>query len=385
MTDRRGAGLLGLWLILSSPALALAAPLDGTAGPEAASLDAYDTALAEAREEAGAGRFAGAARRLEAPAASWSQDFTIQLARAYYLLRAGDYPEAARGYRRALALSPDSAEAQRGLDDARAGRGAPTQGWLGLSLGGTRWNGNPARASLGSAGLSLDAVLADHWTIGGTYRGFAAPVTARGGASAGISDLAHEGQLAAGYAATGWSLTLHGAATSSSAAAPAGGSQRSGYGGVGAGLAASLVLGLEWRASVALIDWEDQAGGQVEATAALPIGQHLRLEGGWRGQRLDGTVSGAALAGVAWRGPWTLSLRGELGSQRRPWDLGERTIHALPETLRGALRLQASVPLTPSVRGWLGADLERWRLQVAVGSPTVSTASRLTAGLVLSF
>jgi hypothetical protein len=378
------ARLLGLLLAASLPAAGLAAQIE-PALPEASPADPYDAALASARKLASAGRYAEAARLLETPAATWPQDFPLQLDRAFFLLRAGNYAEAARAYRRALALSPDSAEAQRGLEDALNRRGTPDQLWLGLSAGGTSWRGNPSRGSLGSGALSLDAVLRDHWTIGATYRGFAAPVATPGGGRAGVSDLAHEGQLSLGYAASDWSLALQGVATSSSTSATGGLKKTYAYGGAGAGLAATLQLGLEWRASAAVISWEDQSSAQFEVGAALPIGRHLSLEAGWRGQRLDGTVSGAALAGVAWKGPWTLSLRGEYGSQRRPWDLGERTLYGLPEELRGALRLQAGVPLTSSVRGWLGADLERWRTQVAGATPIDSTATRLTAGLTCAF
>jgi hypothetical protein len=382
MTASSATRLLALWLTAGLPSLA-------AAQQGLAAADPYNAALAEARVEADAGHFAAAARRLESPAATWPQDFTLQLQRAFYLLRAGRFEEAARAYRRALALSPDSAEARGGLEDALAGRGTPNRLWLGLAAGWTSWSGNPNRSSLGAGALSLDAQLHDHWTVGGLYRGFAAPVTSPGGGAGGISDLSHEGQLSFGYAASDWSVALQGVAASSARATTGGVTRTYAYGGLGAGLAATLRLGLEWRASAALIDWDDQASAQLEVGAALPLGRHLRLEAGWRGQRLDGTVSGAALAGVAWRSSWELSLRGEYGRQRRPWDLGERTLYGLPEELRGALRLQGSVPFTPSVRGWLSADLERWQAATATATagatPTDSTATRLTAGLLFSF
>jgi hypothetical protein len=391
----RSAGSLGLLLAVSLPAAGLAAqavttpPAQATSVepllPEGSPADPYQAALASARQEASAGRYAEAAGLLETPAATWPQDFPLQLDRAYFLLRAGNYAEAAHAYRRALALSPHSAEGQRGLDDALASRGQPDQLWLGLSAGGTSWRGNPSRGSLGSAALSLDAVLRDHWTVDATCRGFVTAVMTPGGGRAGSSDLAPEGQLSLGYAASGWSLALQGVAASRSASTGGGVSRTYAYRGTGAGLAATLRLGLEWRASAAVISWEDQSSAQLEVGTAVPIGQHLWLEGRWRGQRLDGAVSGAVLAGVAWKGPWTLSLRGEYGSQRRPWDLGERTLYGLPEELRGALRLQASVPFTSSVRGWLGADLERWRTPVTGATTIDSTATRLTAGLSFSF
>ncbi len=387
MTGSLATRLLAFWLAAGLPSLADAQQGLATADP-------YDVALAEARVEADAGRFAAAASRLDTPAATWPQDFPLQLQRAFYLLRAGRFEEAARAYRRALALSPGDPEAQRGLEDALAGRGKPSQLWLGLAAGWTGWGGSTERTAVGSGTLSLDALLDDHWTLGGLYRGFAATVTSRGGGpgggAGGLPDLSHEGQLSLGYAASDWSLRLQGVAASSARASSGGVARTLAYGGLGAGLAATFDLGLEWRASAALIDWEDQASAQLELGAALPLGRHLRLEAGWRGQRLDGTVSGAALAGVAWRSSWELSLRGEYGRQRRPWDLGERTLYGLPETLRGALRLQGSVPFTPTVRGWLSADLERWQASAAAAATggdatTDSTATRLTGGILFSF
>jgi hypothetical protein len=378
MTAACASRLLWLWLATGLPVLAIAQR-------ELPAADPYDAALTEARVHADAGRFAAAARRLEGPATTWPQDFALQLQRAFYLLRAGRFEEAALAYRRALALSPESTEAQRGLEDALAGRGTPNRLWLGLAAGWTSWSGNPNRSSLGTGALSLDALLRDHWTLGGLYRGFAAPITTPGGGP-GISDLSHEGQLSFGYAATGWSLALQGVAASSSTSTTGGVTTTHAYGGLGAGLAARYRLGLEWRASAALIEWEDQASAQLELGAALPIGRHLSLEAGWRGQRIDGTVSGAALAGIAWKSSWELSLRGEYGRQRRPWDLGERTLYGLPGTLQGALRLQGSVPFTPAVRGWLAADLERWQAATAGAATTTdSTATRLSAGLLFSF
>jgi len=371
------ARIVGLWLAACLPGVAVASQL------ESATSDPYEAALAEAKVEADAGRYAAAARRLEPAVVTWPQDFPVQLQRAFYLLRAGRFDDAAAAYRAALSLAPGSEVALRGLDDALAGRGKPDQLWLGLYAGGTGWSGNPDRISVGSGALSLDALLRDHWTLGALYRGYASPVMTPGGGPSGVSDLAHEGQLSLGYTGQDWSLTLHGAGTSGAASTAGGVATTYAYQGLGAALAATWRLGLEWRASAAIIEWEDRSSAQFEASAALPIGRHLSLEAGWRGQRLDGTVSGAALAGIAWKGPWTLSLRGEYGRQRRPWDLGERTLYGLPEELRGALRLQASVPFTSSVRGWLGADLERWQAQGTVA--TDSTAARLTAGLIFSF
>lgn len=373
---------------LSTLPAAARAGAGAAAGPDrGAPLDPYDAALAEARQAAEAGRYLEASALLGAPAAAWPQDFPLQLARAYYLLRAGRYPEAAAGYRAALALAPDSAAAARGLDDALAGRGASSQAWLGIYAGGTGWSGHPSRGWLASGALALDAVVEDRWTLGLLYRGLVAPGAsgAGRGRSSGTLDLSHEGQLWLGHAAPGWSLTLHGAAASSAAATSGALPQVYAYRGLGGAVSGALQLGLDWRASAALIAWEDQTSAQLEATAALPIGRHLSVLGGWRGQRLDGTVTGAALLGLAWSGPFTLSLRGEYGAQRRPWDLEGRALYGLPEELRAALRLQASAPLGGPVRGWLGADLERWRTPLTGGGTVDASAARLAAGLVLSF
>lgn len=370
---------------MTSPAALLLAALASVLPPGGAPapVDPYEAALSAARVEADAGRPGAAAGVLEDAVATWPQDFQLQLARAYYLLRAGRYGEAAAGYRAALALSPGSAEAHRGLDDARAGRGAPSQAWLGLYGGGTTWTGNPDRTSLAAGTLALDAQLADRWTIGVLYRGLLAPAAATGGRGrqASLGAVSHEGQLALGHAAPGWSLTLHGAAVSRSTVVSGGAERVLGYQGAGAGLAGTLQLGLDWRLAAAVVAWEDQAVTQVEAGASLRLGRHFSLQAGWRAQRLAGETTGAALAGVAWRGAWSLSLRGEHGVQRRPWDLDGRALYGVPEALRSALRLQASLPLAPRVHAWLGADLERWRPATAAAD---ATATRLAAGLILT-
>lgn len=383
MADR--ARWTAAWLAIG---LALA-PVSGHAAAPAVAADPYLAALESARGEAEAGRWGEAADVLTAAAPAWPQDFPLQLQRAFYLLRAGRYPEAAAGYRAALELSPDDAAAHRGLDDADAGRGAPTQWWVGLHGAGTSWRDHPARRSLAAGVITADAVLRDRWTLGLVYRGLAAPGTGGGGrAGRGGSALpvvSHEAQAVAGLAGARWTVALHGAAASRSAATVAGVEQVYGYGGAGAALAASLRLGLVWRASAALVAWEDRTVPQLEGAAALLLGHHLTLQAGWRGQRLGGSTAGAALAGVAWSGPWSIALRGELGAQRRPWDLEGRALYGLPETLRSALRLEAGLPLSSSLRAWLGADLERWRVAAPAGGDVDATATRLGAGLILSF
>jgi tetratricopeptide (TPR) repeat protein len=382
------AGLAGLPLAArAAPGPALPA---GPAAPPPPA-DPYEAALAAARAEAGAGRFAEAAGALDGAVSEWPQDFPLALARAYYLLRAGRYPAAAAGYRAALALAPGSEEARRGLADAEAGRGAPSQGWLGLYGGATAWSGETSRKTLGAAALSLDAVLADRWTLGLLYRGLLAPGASgagrgMGGGATTAPSLSHEGQAAVGVTAPDWSLTLHGAATSRSATTAAGATTVYGYQGAGAALAGRYRLGLDWRASAAVVGWEDGTSAQVEVTAALPLWRHLSLTGGWRGQRVAGVDGGAALAGLAWTGGGlALSLRGEYGTQRRPWDLEGRALYGVPEELRVAARLQATVPLGAGLAGFLGADLERWRTPVSGGAPLDATPTRLAAGLVLSF
>jgi hypothetical protein len=199
------------------------------------------------------------------------------------------------------------------------------------------------------------------------------------------SSLSQEGQAALGAVGDGWRLTLHWAGVTRSSGGTAAAPVIYGLLGSGGALAGEVRLGLVWRASVAVVSWEDQLATQLEAAAAWPIGDHLSLEAGWRGQRLDGTTAGAWLAGLAWRGPWTLSLRAEYGRQRRPWDLEVRALYGLPEELRAALRLEASAPLGAGVRGWLGGDLERWRDPSASPGTPDPTAVRVAAGLLFSF
>lgn len=361
------------------------------AAPQAARADAYDEAMAAAAREGEAGRHEAAAALLAGPAATWPQDLPLQLTRAWHLLRAGRYQAAAEAYQVALALDPGSEAARRGLSDARSLRGARDQVWLGLSGAGSSAGAHPSRGDLAVAALSLDAVVAGHWTAGGLYRALIPPSaasTGRGrgsGSSAASAPVQHEEHLALGYAAAGWGATLHAAAISRSAATVGGVEQVYGYQGAGAGLSGWLDAGLEWRAAAAITWYEDLPVAQLEASGTLPLGDHLALRGGYRGQRLDGQVVGAALAGLEWRGPWSLALAGELGTQRRPWDLSGRTLYDLPDDLEWAARLQAGLPLGGQVRGWLAADLEGWRTPVAGAAPVDSVTTRLAAGLVFSF
>ncbi|MBK9517710.1 MAG: hypothetical protein IPO09_10220 [Anaeromyxobacter sp.] len=360
------------------------------AAPGRARADAYDDAMAAAAAAGAEGRHEAAAALLAGPAATWPQDFPLQLARAYHLLRAGRYPAAAEAYRAALRLAPSSEEARRGLDDARALRGARSQAWLGVYGAGSSADGHPSRGSLAVAALSLDAVVADHLAVGGLYRALVPPSASSGrgrGASAGTvgAPVQHEGHLSLGYAAPAWGVTLHGAAISGSTAQVDGATELYGYQGAGAGLSLWAVAGLEWRAAGAVTWYEDLPVAQLEGSAALPLWRHLALRGGWRGQWLDGAQVGAALLGLEWRGPLSLALSGELGTQRRPWDLAGRALFDLPDDLEWAARLQLGFPMGGLVRGWLGADLEGWRTPVAGAAPVDSTTVRLAAGLVFSF
>lgn len=355
----------------------------------AAADDAYEQALAGARLHAENGRFAEAAQALSGPSAEWPQDFPLQLARAYYLLRAGAYQAAEAQYGAALLLEPDSPEARQGLDDARQGRGAPNQVWLGLYGGGTTYSGATSRSPLWAGVLTLDAQLADRWTLGALYRALGSTSNLTGGmrGQGGGASLSvqHEGHLVLGMSSTDWRLRLHGAAISRSAQTRAGVEQVQGYGGMAAGLSAMARFGLEWRASAVTTWYEDLTVSQLEGSATLPLGARLAFRAGVRTQHSGGTATSAALAGVEWRGPLSLTLSGEYGPQRRPVDLDGRVLYNVSEELRWAARLQASFPLSRQVQALVGADLERWRTPSVSGLPADSTVSRFSAGLVFSF
>jgi hypothetical protein len=362
--------------------------------PAAARADAYDEALSTARQHAAAGHFKEAARSLEGPAATWPQDLPLQLARAYYLLRAGEYAAAEVQYRRVLDLEPGSDEARRGLEDAQLGRGAPDQTWIGIYGAGTSYSGPSAGSDLYAGVLTVDAQLADRWIVGGLYRLLGPPSSLtsgggrgrmQGGGTTAEAPLQHELHLSLGLASPGWQVTLRGAAISRSAVTTAGVEQVYGYGGIVAGLSALVRYGLEWRAAVATSWYEDLTVHQLEATAALPLGDHLAFRAGARTQLAEGSTTTAALAGVEWRGPWSLSLAGEYGPQLRPADLEARVLYDVPDRLQWALRLQASIPLSHHARAWLGADLEDWRPQPPSDPPADTTATRLSAGLSFSF
>ncbi len=362
--------------------------------PAAVRADAYEDALAGARQQAAGGHYLEAARSLEGPAATWPQDLPLQLARAYYLLRAGEYAAAEAQYRRVLDLEPGSDEARRGLEDAQLGRGAPDQVWIGIYGAGTSYSGPSAGSDLYAGVLTVDAQLADRWTVGGLYRMLGTPSSLtsgggrgrmQGGGTTAGATLQHELHLSLGLASPGWQVALRGAAISRAATTTAGVEQISGYGGVVAGLSAMVRYGLEWRAVAATSWYEDLTVYQLEGTAALPLGEHLALRAGVRTQLADGATTTAALAGVEWRGPWSLALSGEYGPQLRPADLEARVLYDVPDELRWAVRLQASLPLGHHARAWLGADLEDWRPQPPSDPPADTTATRLSAGLSFSF
>jgi len=357
--------------------------------PAAALADGYDDALSVARQQAAAGRYEEAAQALVGPSATWPQDVPLQLARAYYLLRAGDYGAAEDQYRVVLALEPGSDEARRGLADARLDRGAPTQAWVGLYGTLTTSTGQANASPLLGGVLTFDAQLADRWILGGLFRALGSTTSVTGGGrgqgSGAVAPVQQEGHLSFGLASTGWQLVLHGAAISRVATTTAGVEQVYGYGGVAAGLSAMVRYGLEWRASAVASWYEDLTVYQLEATAALPLGEHLALRAGARTQLSGGSTTTAALAGIEWRGPWNTSLSGEYGPQFRPADLAARALYDVPGELQWAARLQSSFPLGRHARAWLGADLEGWRNAPASGLPAETTATRLSAGLSFSF
>lgn len=366
------------------------------AGPRLALADPYEDALAGARLAAETGRFSAAAQALAEPAATWPQDFPLQLTRAYYLLRAGAYQDAEAQYRVSLALEPGSPEARRGLADARLGRGAPDRLWVGLAGSGTTFSGQASRSSFFTGALTVDALVADRWLAGGLYRalGSTSSLTGggpgRSGSTGGTSSIQHEGHLWLGLAEASWQLRLHAAAIGGSAVTRAGVEQVYGYRGVAAGVSALLLAGLEWRASAVTSWYEDLTVSQLEGTATLPVGDQLALRVGGRTQLGGGEPTAAALAAVEWRGPLDLALRGEYGLQRRPADLEAHVLYDLPEELRWAARLQVGYLLGHRTRAWLGADLEGWRGTTAPGAPAGQpqpelTATRFSGGLTISF
>ena len=352
--------------------------------------ETYDEALAGASLLADGGYFAEAARALEGPAKEWSQDYLLQLARAFYLLRAGQYSAAEAQYRVAVELQPGAPEARRGLLDASLGRGAPSQVWLTLGGGGASYGGQTTRSTLLTGALRLDVQLHDRWAFGALYRGLGTTASFTGGGRgkrAGSSgSVQSEGHLWLGVAAPEWQLTLHGAGITRSAMTRAGVEQVYGYGGAAAGLSAMLRTGLEWRASAVTTWYEDLTTTQLEGTGtALLLRDRLALRAGVRTQLTGGAAVGSALAAVEWRGPWSLILSGEYGPQRRPIDLEAHVLYDLGDELEWAARLQAGVLLGHRTRAWIGADLEAWRTSPSLTPQADYTATRISAGLTFSY
>ncbi len=364
------------------------------AAPALAAADDYQAALDGAAGEAAAGRYREAARRLEGPAGRWPQDLPLQLALAYDLLRAGEYDRAEEAYRRALELEPDSADARRGLDDARLRRGEPTRFWAGLFAGGASAAALPGLGGLGVGAATLDGTVDDHLTLGLLYRAlvWSDPAAAggmgrgRGAAGGGASlDGQQEGHLSVGWAEPGWSVSLQGAAISRATAAGPTGAVEVGHPGVAGGLSGLLVAGLEWRAAIAGASYDDHGVGQLEASAALPIGDRFAVRLGGRGQLAPGSEGGAGMVAVELRGPWAASLSGEVGRELRPIDLEERILYDSDQALAWAARARLGFPISGALRGWAGADLEAWRGGPVGLPPASGIVERLAAGLVFSF
>jgi hypothetical protein len=381
--------------------------------------DEYDEALAAARAAADRGRPERAARLLEGPARTWPQDYPLRLARGGYLLSAGDAAVAEDEYRAALALAPEAVEPRLGLAWAARGRGDVAEsrsrfeetltlfpgngearaglaalgpehrGWVGLVGSGTSWSGRPGRTWVAGAGLDAGAVLADRWTLGLTYRALIPPSAVTGSGSGGRgrgarasstedAEVQHEVHGAVGWDRGAYALGLVAGGLTDPGAAP----------GVLAGAAGALTG--TWRgpvelsASVAGSTWDDGVEVlQGEARGALRIAGPLWISAGGRGQLSGGAGSGAGLLRLELRGRWSVAAAGELGLQRRAYDLEARALYGVTDDLRWAVRLRAEVPVGNRVRLVAGADREAYRTP-AVGTAAESSATRGWAGVILS-
>jgi hypothetical protein len=409
----RSASRRGAWAAVGTAAIV------AVAAAPAARAGEYDDALAAARAAAAQGRPGRAARLLEEPARRWPQDYPLRLARGGYLLSAGDASVAEDEYRAALDLAPEAVEPRLGLAWAARGRGdvaasrsrfeevltrspASTaardglaalgpehRGWVGLVGSGTAWSGRPGRTWVAGAGLDAGAVLADRWTLGLTYRALIPPtaVTGSGGGGRGRgarasptedAEVQHELHGAAGWDRGDSAVGLVAGGLTDPGAAS----------GVLAGAAGALTG--TWRgpvelsASAAGSTWDDGATVlQGEARAALHVAGPLWASAGGRGQLSGGAGFGAGLLRLELRGRWSLAAAGELGLQRRPYDLDARALYGLTDDLRWAVRVRTELPVGARFRIVAGADREAYRT-LSVGKTLESTATRGWAGVVLS-
>ncbi|MBI5068245.1 MAG: hypothetical protein HZB56_08385 [Deltaproteobacteria bacterium] len=382
-----------------------------------AGADGYDEALAEARREAAAGRFASAARLLEAPARRWPQDYPVQLERAWFLFQAGAYGEAAAGYRQARALAPEAVEPVLGLgwtalreEDAASARGlleealrrSPESGpareglallgpenRLTLALGGGYTGYEAAsRPWLATGTVSLDGLLLDRLAVGALYRllGTQSSLVGGRGRSAASAPLQHELHGSLGWSSARWSAMLHGGWIGGAAA---------GTGATGATLAGAGTLAgasgwgrpLPWLELDGALLRTFRGGGEVtqwQAAAGVRLSTRLLLRAGARGQDAPEGAGLAGLVSLELRGRTWGWLAGEMGTQRQPVDLAARVIHATPAPLRWAARTGVGFPLGGSLSGVAALDLEAWGASAA-GATDAGLAWRGSAGLRLTF
>ena len=360
---------------------------------EPAFLD-YDRVRAQASSLAAKARFTEAAAVLAEALPQFAEDYPIHLEYAYDLLRARSYEAAADAYRAALAITPDSRDAIRGLADAREGLSLDARNTVVPHVFGQAQlvRNNSARPSLWSLTAGLDARLADHFTVGADYRHLA-NLDAPTGASSTWSFAQDEAHLRLGYVTRRFGLSAYGAyarfpATTLNAGASATESDAM----ILAGVAAHGTAWATFSGALTVSHYSDADIAQIDLGAALPISRHLDLFVGGRAQA-GSDLHGAARAELRLHlNGWVAAVGGEWGSERRQYDLDTHAIYDTNDLLLHGAHAYVFFPLGAHLDGFVGwaweHDLQRASSSTSSTNSSTATeydAQRVTLGLSAHF
>lgn len=380
-------GDLAMAAVISAlPALATPAVASGPESP-----GTFESRLARADFLASEGRWAEAVVVTAALAAGFPEDPTAQLRHAWVLFqmgrhaeardfyartrdlshgrldaalglgwcaqRLGDRAEARKRFREVLRADPDNASAREGL--ALVGRGwSVTPGAWAV---GEAFAGHPARRFAAGAVAAVDATLADHVVLAGSYRFLA--IVGRGGQGASQPRLDlrhHEAWVVAGWDEPRWGARVHGAwAHYGPSRTFPGASVWSPDMGV---LAASgrVTAWADFEVSVAHSFYDDFGVTQGAAGAWFSATDWLAARVGAEVQVADGSAYPSGTAGLRFHGArWRVDLGGRYGPRRRPVDLDERSVYNFKEErLAFGAHVGAVFAIAGPVTGHVSYDLE---------------------------
>jgi tetratricopeptide (TPR) repeat protein len=360
-----------------------------------------------------------AAATLAPDLAGSPNDYALWMAYGQAQLRSGAFDEAARAYRRAVAISEGAPQAQLGLAEALLGQGNSAEARELLEPLAANLDDATARKDLAALGppwrltfssalstqvldagpfspsyglsLGLEAALGDRWLVGARYRHLGSILLPLGGppgpptstsAEAAPSGQ-DEGYLSLGYATPTFGLAGHLATVGFHGSAQG---EAAGHSGLMAGLSGRYTLWADLLASATWSAYDDLGVFQGELGVRLPLLSWLSLYAGGRLQAAAGAVHPSALGELRLQsGPWGAALGGGYGDQVRPVDLATDTLYDTSYTLRWRAYARQSLSLGRGIALSLTYEYERYRLDSATDDTAEAGCHRLTAGLSLSF